>query len=115
MIDRHAALMRDFRWQVPDDFNIARACLHWADDPARIAIVGAGDRTWTYRDLRDDAHRLSQALRDHGPQPQHVRVEMARIGQPVAGLGFLRAPCRGADPLLLRTRHSVPLLRRHGA
>lgn len=70
MIDRHDALMRDFRWQVPADFNIATACLRWADDPARIAILPpdhaapgtAASATWTYLALRDATDRLASAL-----------------------------------------------------
>ncbi|MEO8936810.1 MAG: AMP-binding protein [Burkholderiaceae bacterium] len=68
MIDRHAALMRDFRWQVPSDFNIAAACLRWADDGDRVAILQSGDSgaPWTYRRLRDAADRLALALTEHG-------------------------------------------------
>ncbi len=66
--DRHAALMHAFRWDVPDDFNIAAACLRWADDPSRVALVCAGesDEVVTYAALRDDADRLSNALRAMG-------------------------------------------------
>ena len=67
MIDRYAALVREFRWQVPPDFNIAAACLRWADDADRVAIRTAS-RDLTYRELRDDANRLSQALRELGVQ-----------------------------------------------
>ena len=42
MIDRYAELMREHRWRVPDDFNIADACLRWADDERRVAIWPAG-------------------------------------------------------------------------
>jgi acetyl-CoA synthetase len=69
MIDRHAALVRDFRWQVPDDFNIAAACLRWADDGDRVAILQSDGDTlapWTYRRLRDAAARLAHALTEHG-------------------------------------------------
>ena len=73
MIDRHAALMQQHRWQVPEDFNIARACLRWAeDDGQRIAIwpasTGDGDVTapLTYRALRDGADRLAHGLRSLG-------------------------------------------------
>ncbi len=64
MTDRHAQLMRDFRWNVPEHFNIAAACLRWADDAGRVAIVA--DETWTYRRLRDAADRVAGGLRDLG-------------------------------------------------
>ena len=73
-IDRHAELMHAFRWRVPEDFNIARSCLRWADDPARIALwcVDRGrdaPESVTYAQLRDDAHRLSAALVAMGVAP----------------------------------------------
>ena len=67
MQDRHAALMRDFRWNVPEHFNIADACLRWADDPERIAILASSANDhWTYAALRDAADRIAGALRDLG-------------------------------------------------
>ena len=38
--DRYAELHRDFRWQVPADFNIAEVCCtRWArDTPDAVAI-----------------------------------------------------------------------------
>jgi len=78
MIDRHAELMHAHRWQVPEDFNIAAACLRWGDasdgDHDRIAIWPAGasldDRSspqpLTYRALRDAADRLANGLRTLG-------------------------------------------------
>ena len=77
MIDRHAELMHAHRWQVPEDFNIATACLRWADHEDaidRIAIWSAGSssddpsgpRPLTYRGLRESVDRLAQALRTLG-------------------------------------------------
>ena len=65
MTDRYAEAMQAFRWQVPEDFNIGRACMRWADDPGRVAIH-AGGSTWTYRRLADDAGRLAHALQTLG-------------------------------------------------
>ena len=64
MLDRHAQLVRDFRWEVPDDFNIARACLRWSDDPGRIALLPSAEiaAPVTFLALRRDADRLSNAL-----------------------------------------------------
>ncbi len=70
MTDRYAALMRDFRWQVSDDFNIGQACLRWAEDEDRMAILPATADAppWTYRQLRDATDRMSHALHDRGVQ-----------------------------------------------
>jgi acetyl-CoA synthetase len=73
MIDRYAALVRDFRWNVPEDFNIAQACLRWSEDPERIAILDdrgadAGSAAWTYRALHEAADRIAHALRERSVQ-----------------------------------------------
>ena len=69
MQDHHATLHADFRWAVPERFNIAEMCLHrWArDTPAAVAIVQDAGETapsqpFTYAELRRDACRLSNAL-----------------------------------------------------
>ena len=37
--DDYERLYRDYRWHVPEDFNIAALCCRrWADDPQRVAI-----------------------------------------------------------------------------
>ncbi|MCK9684471.1 acyl-CoA synthetase [Scleromatobacter humisilvae] len=66
--DHHATLHADFRWSVPEKFNIAEMCLHrWArDTPAAVAILQDGGNEpavpFTYASLQRDAHRLSNAL-----------------------------------------------------
>lgn len=71
MSDQYEALYREFRWQVPDDFNIAQACCRrWADDPERIAIHYEDEAgqcaTLTYAALREAADRLCNLLRRLG-------------------------------------------------
>ena len=68
-VDHYAERVRDFRWDVPPDFNIATACLRWADDPARVALwiptdANARDELvpFGYTRLRDATNRLSNAL-----------------------------------------------------
>ncbi|KIT14331.1 AMP-binding protein [Jannaschia aquimarina] len=55
----------DFRWNIPERFNIAAACCDaWAEtDPDGMAVVdlSAGRRVWTYLDLK----RASDALAAH--------------------------------------------------
>ena len=48
--------------------------VHAADIPDRVAMR-AGERTWTYRELRDESARVAQALLADGVQPgQRVAV-----------------------------------------
>jgi acetyl-CoA synthetase len=67
VIDRYDEIYRGFRWQVPERFNIARACcarhavdrtrfcLYWEDEEGATA-------TLAYWDLQQQANRLSNAL-----------------------------------------------------
>ena len=66
MTDRYAELMHAFRWNVPEQFNIAAHCLRWADDlDDRVAIVAAHG-SWSYRRLRDATDRVAASLRGLG-------------------------------------------------
>ena len=65
--DDYDALYAQFRWHVPQRFNIAEACCaRWARDARRTAmIVDEGDgrvRRCTYRQLHEQADRLANAL-----------------------------------------------------
>jgi acetyl-CoA synthetase len=68
--DNYHALHSQFRWLVPDEFNIAEVCSRrWAQAPdatKRIAVYadGAGvePRFHTYAELQHQANRLSGAL-----------------------------------------------------
>ena len=67
MTGGHAQAVRDFRWQVPARFNIARsACRRWAADRARFALYwedeSGATAAFTYWDLEQAANRLSNAL-----------------------------------------------------
>ena len=65
--DDYDALHGQFRWLVPEHFNIAEACCtRWAREPRRTAIVvdhgdGRVERI-AYRRLHEDANRLAAAL-----------------------------------------------------
>ncbi|NDY93016.1 acyl-CoA synthetase [Ideonella livida] len=70
--DRYAALHADFRWQVPEHFNIAQACCgRWArQHPQRVAIreesLGGRVRLLRFGELQAQANRLSRVLRALG-------------------------------------------------
>lgn len=64
-------LYQDFKWSVPERFNIAEACCdRWADDPDRIALIEineAGEsRALSFRELQIDANRLANSLQAQG-------------------------------------------------
>lgn len=72
--DRYDALYNDFRWHVPDKFNIAEVCCsRWAKDHSRIAIhyedESGHTSTLTYAALQAEANRLSNVLHKIGVQP----------------------------------------------
>ncbi|MEN3364996.1 MAG: acetyl-CoA synthetase [Burkholderiales bacterium] len=65
--NRYDTLYNEFRWNVPDNFNIAEVCCtRWADDKSRIAIhyedEAGHSETLTYAALQEQANRLSNAL-----------------------------------------------------
>lgn len=68
--DNYQQLHRQFRWLVPENFNMAEVCCRrWARAPdaaKRIAIytdgAGAEPVAYTYADLQHQANRLSGAL-----------------------------------------------------
>jgi acetyl-CoA synthetase len=68
-------LYRQFRWQVPAQFNIAVAvCDRWAArDPNKLAIVAAhadgSTQDISYGWLRETSNRLANALTAHGVAP----------------------------------------------
>ncbi|MBC7514505.1 MAG: AMP-binding protein [Herminiimonas sp.] len=69
--DDYAAIYAEFRWQVPQHFNIAQVCCsRWADDPQRIAIrhedEDGASATLTYAQLQAQANGLSHLLRSLG-------------------------------------------------
>ena len=68
----YSALYGDFRWQVPDRYNIGvDVCDRWAArEPDRTALIVAGPdnaaREYSYGDLRGRSNRLANLLRDLG-------------------------------------------------
>ena len=67
MADRYREIYDAFRWEVPERFNIAHACCRrWAHERSRLALYWEDESgtasTHTFRDLQEQANRLSNAL-----------------------------------------------------
>ena len=107
MDDRYRHLYDTHRWEVPADFNIARACgARWADGSGRLALItdsGGGGADAVQRhdfdSLWAEACRLAQALRGLGVQPgervalvlpQGHAMAVSYLG--VLGLGAVAMP-----------------------
>jgi acetyl-CoA synthetase len=67
MVDRYEELYRSFRWNVPERYNMARACCgNWAPDRGRFALYWEDESgamaAYSFWDLQQAANRLSNAL-----------------------------------------------------
>ncbi len=116
----YAALCRDFRWQVPRQYNIGiDVCDRWAaHDPRRIAILHArpdgGIDELSYGWLAETSNRLAHALRACGIQRgDRVAIllpqmhEVAAIHVAIYKLGAVALPLAmlfGIDALTYRLR-----------
>jgi len=126
--DDYPAMHRQFRWQVPRQFNMAEVCMRrWAASPAterRTAIIehqadGAAQR-YTYAQLQQAADALSHALLSLGVQrgdrvaivlPQ--RFETAVSYMAVLQIGAVAMPLSqlfGPDALAYRLQDSGTVL-----
>ena len=120
-VDRYAEIHADWRWNVPERFNIAQACCgRWAGDRARFALYWEDEdgarEAWTFWDLQQQANRLSNALRAAGvgrgdrialilPQrPETIVTHLAghQLGAVIVPLSFLFGP----EALEYRLRNS---------
>ncbi len=124
--DRYAAIHADFRWQVPERFNIAEACCgRWArETPEAMAILfetEAGCRAhYSYGQLQRAAHRLSNVLHAQGVQrgdrvaivlPQRFETAVAHIA--IQQLGAVAMPLSmlfGPEALEYRLQDSAAVL-----
>lgn len=123
--DNYAQLYNEFRWLLPDDFNIAQLCCRrWADDPDRIAIhvddEVEGDRSVSYAELQQQANRLSNVLRslqlERGARvaivlPQRPEVAVAHIAcQQLGAIAMPMSVLFGPDALEYRLQDSEATL-----
>src|SRR4051812_34002559 len=121
-VDHYAALHAGFRWAVPERFNIAEVCCaRWAQSqPDSIAIRWEHEdgraAAFRYRDLQEEANRLSRALARLGVargdrvaivMPQRFETAVAHMA--IYQLGVVAMPLSmlfGPDALEYRLNHS---------
>ena len=119
--DRYREICNAFHWQVPPRFNIAwECCGRWAHERDRVALYcedAAGNAaSYTYRDLQQQANRLSNALVALGVKrgdrvaivlPQRVETAVAHIA--CYQMGAVAMPLSvlfGTDALEYRLQNS---------
>jgi acetyl-CoA synthetase len=66
-VTSYEAWRRDFRWDIPERFNIARACCdRWADGSGRRAIVEPDGPGLSFDELKRASARLAHVLAAQG-------------------------------------------------
>src|SRR6185503_1795217 len=121
MMDRYDELYQGFRWQVPEHYNIARACCgRWAADRSRFALYWEDESGATaahsFWDIQQAANRLSNALAGLGVKrgdrvaivlPQRPETAIAYVA--LFQMGAIALPLShlfGADALEYRLSHA---------
>src|SRR5512145_2531593 len=121
MPDRYDALYRSFRWDVPERYNMARACCgQWAGDRARFALYwedeSGATAAYSFWDIQQAANRLSNALAALGVKrgervaiilPQRPETAIAYVA--VFQMGAIALPLShlfGPDALEYRMEHA---------
>ncbi len=120
-VDRYDELYRSFRWNVPERYNIARACCgQWAADANRTALYwedeSGATATHSFRDIQLAANRLSNGLTALGVKrgdrvaivlPQRPETAVAYMA--VFQMGAIALPLShlfGPDALEYRINHA---------
>jgi acetyl-CoA synthetase len=121
MPDRYGELYQSFRWNVPERYNMARACCgQWAEDRARFALYwedeSGATAAYSFWDIQQAANRLSNALAALGVKrgervaillPQRPETAIAYIA--VFQMGAIALPLShlfGPDALEYRMEHA---------
>jgi len=105
VLDRYDELYRSFRWDVPERYNIARACCgQWAADASRLALYwedesGAAARH-SFRDIQLAANRLSNGLAALGVR-RGDRVAIVLPQRPETAIAYMAVFQMGAIALPL--------------
>src|SRR5688572_4259075 len=105
MVDRYEELYRAFRWDVPERYNIARACCgQWAEDRARFALYwedeSGATAAYSFWDIQQAANRLSNALGALGVQ-RGERVAILLPQRPETAIAYVAIFQMGAIALPL--------------
>jgi acetyl-CoA synthetase len=103
--DRYEQIRRDFRWDVPAEFNIAHSCCaRWAADSARHALYWEDEcgatAAFTFRQVQLEANRLSNALGALGVKAGD-RVAMILPQRPETAIAYMALFQMGAIALPL--------------
>lgn len=124
-VDQYDKLYRQFRWQVPNLFNIAEVCCRrWAADAARIAIhyedEAGASATLSYAELQQQANRLANVLRQLGvARGDRIAIVLAQRPQTAVAnmacfqLGAVSMPLStlfGPDALEYRLQNSQAMV-----
>ena len=120
--ESYEALIRDFRWEIPEHFNIGRAVAdEWAGrEPQRLALEhfspDGNHARLTYGELRDQSNQLANALVSMGVKPgdrialllpQSFATVIAHVAiYKVGAIALPLALLFGADSLEYRLRDS---------
>jgi acetyl-CoA synthetase len=105
MADRYDELYRQFRWNVPARYNIARACCgQWAPDRSRFALYwedeSGATAAYSFWDIQQQANRLSNALAALGVQ-RGDRVALLLPQRPESAIAYMAIFQMGAVALPL--------------
>ncbi|MBI1943788.1 MAG: AMP-binding protein [Betaproteobacteria bacterium] len=105
MNDRYDELYRSWRWQVPERYNIARACCgRWAADRSRFALYwedeAGATAAYSFWDIQREANRLSNALAALGVK-RGERVAIILPQRPETAIAYMAIFQMGAIALPL--------------
>src|ERR671918_782856 len=121
MPERYEELYQSFRWNVPERYNMARACCGtWAQDRTRFALYwedeSGATAAYSFWDIQQAANRLSNALATLGVArgdrvaiilPQRPETAIAYVA--VFQMGAIALPLShlfGPDALEYRMEHA---------
>jgi acetyl-CoA synthetase len=121
MQDRYAELYSSYRWNVPERYNMARACCgNWAEDRSRFALYwedeSGATAAYSFWDIQQAANRFSNALAALGVKrgervaiilPQRPETAIAYVA--VFQMGAIALPLShlfGPDALEYRMEHA---------
>jgi acetyl-CoA synthetase len=105
MADRYEELYKSFRWNVPERYNMARACCgQWAEQRHRFALYwedeSGATAAYSFWDIQKAANRLSNALAALGVK-RGDRVAIILPQRPETAIAYLAIFQMGAVALPL--------------